>query len=81
MISLFSVFWGIYHYLGPSYRSWAEGYADKIRGILNGARDDHKKAVQGRIDSVKGVGEVVGITRDLFAVSKVRPFFLSDLGI
>ncbi|KAL9086740.1 MAG: hypothetical protein Q9159_004035 [Coniocarpon cinnabarinum] len=70
LISLLSVFWGIYHYLGPAYSQWAEGYIEKMRGILNGARDDHKKAVQDRIDSVSGVGEVVQITKDLFAVSK-----------
>ena len=72
LISLLSVFWGIYHYLGPAYSQWAEGYIEKVRGILNEAREDHKSAVQTRIDSVKGVGEVVQITKDLFAVSKVR---------
>ena len=72
MFSLLSVFWGIYHYLGPSYKEWAQGYMGKVKGILNAAREDHKSAVQGRIDSVKGVGEVVQITKDLFAVSKVR---------
>ena len=73
MLSLLSVFWGIYHYLGPSYSEWADGYIAKVKGILDSARDDHKAAVQTRIDSVKGVGEVVQITKDLFAVSKVRP--------
>lgn len=71
LLSMLTVFWGIYHYLGPSYASWADGYADKIRGILQTARQDHKNAVQSRIDSVKPIGEVVDVTKNLFAVSKV----------
>ena len=71
MLSTLSVFWAIYHYLGPSYAQWADSYSAKVRGILRAAREDHKNAVQTRIDSVKGVSEVVNITKDLFAVSKV----------
>lgn len=71
MLSLLTVFWGIYNYLGPSYSQWAEGYIDKLKKIMQTAREDHKEAVQSRIDSVQGVGEVVQITKDLFAVSKV----------
>ena len=65
-----SVFWGIYHYLGPGYSQWAQGHIDKVKSILDTAREDHKVAVRNRIDGVKGVGEVVDITKDLFAVSK-----------
>lgn len=72
MFSLLSVFWGIYHYMGPQYAEWADGYAEKVRGILGQSRKDHKAAIQTRIDSVKGVSEVVDVTKSLFAVSKVR---------
>lgn len=72
MFATLSVVWAIYHYLGPSYASWADGYSQKIKGILDTARQDHKDAVQVRIDEVKKVGGVVDITKDLFAVSKVR---------
>lgn len=54
------------------YKSWAEGQNAKIKGILNAAREDHTNAVKQRIESVKSLGGVVDVTRDLFAVSKVR---------
>jgi F-type H+-transporting ATPase subunit b len=69
--SLLSVFWAVAHYGGPMYKEWAEGQNHKIKGILNAARDDHTNAVKQRIDSVKSLGGVVDVTRDLFAVSKV----------
>lgn len=72
MLSTLSVFAGIYHYLGPSYAQWADSYRDKVTGILRAAREDHKSAVQSRIDNVKGISEVVDVTKNLFAVSKVR---------
>jgi len=56
------------------YKEWAESHNNKIKNILNAARDDHTNAVKQRIDSVKSLGGVVDVTRDLFAVSKV--FFL-----
>lgn len=65
------------------YKSWAETHNNKIKSILNAAREDHTNAVKQRIDSVKSLGGVVDVTRDLFAVSKVlqefylRGFFLS----
>lgn len=72
LVSLLSVFWGVYHYLGPGYAEWADAYADRIKGIMQGARKDHRDAIQARIDSVKPVSEVVSVTKDLYAVSKVR---------
>lgn len=53
------------------YKEWAQGQHDKIKGILNAARDDHTNAVKARIDSVKDLGGVIDVTKDLFAVSKV----------
>ena len=72
MVSFLTVVWAIWNYLGPSYRSWAESHNDRVRNILDTARENHKTAVQSRIDSVKSVGGVVDVTKDLFAVSKVR---------
>jgi len=69
---LLSVFWAVGHYGGPMYKSWAETHNNKIKSILNAAREDHTNAVKQRIDSVKSLGGVVDVTRDLFAVSKVR---------
>lgn len=70
--STLSVFWAIWYYLGPQYAGWADAHADKVKGILRQARADHKDVIQSRIDSVKKVSEVVNITKDLFAVSKVK---------
>lgn len=79
LLSMLTIFWGVYHYLGPSYSEWADGYANKITGILQTARKDHKDAVQSRINSVKNIGEVVDVTKNLFAVSKVCGRWLAPL--
>lgn len=71
MISLLSIFWAVAHYGGPMYKEWADGYSNKVKGILNGAREEHTNAVKQRIESVKGLGGVVDVTKSLFAVSKV----------
>lgn len=69
--SLLSIFWAVAHYGGPMYKEWAESHNAKVKGILNAAREEHTNAVKTRIDSVKSLGGVVDITKNLFAVSKV----------
>lgn len=69
-VSLLTVFWAIWNYGGPAYKEWADGHIQRIRDVLNAARRDHKAAVQQRIDSVKALGGVVEITKQLFEVSK-----------
>ena len=69
---LLSVFIAIGKYGSPMYAEWARGQVAKIRDILNGARAEHTTAVKERIESVNQLGGVVDITKDLFAVSKVR---------
>lgn len=54
------------------YKGWAEGQVNKIKGILNAAREDHTNAVKARIDNVKELGGVIDVTKQLFEVSKVR---------
>ena len=54
------------------YKDWADGQINKMKTILNSARQDHTAAVQTRIESVKELGGVVDITKNLFEVSKVR---------
>ena len=71
MISLLTVFWGVAKYGGPMYKEWAETHIAKIKGVLNSAREDHTAAVKRRIESVKELGGVVEITKQLFEVSKV----------
>lgn len=70
-LSLLTIYWAVYNYAGPLYKQWADGYHDKVLGILNTARDEHTNAVKARIDNVKDLSGVIDITKDLFAVSKV----------
>ncbi|KAK3690806.1 atp4 subunit B of the stator stalk of mitochondrial F1F0 ATP synthase [Vermiconidia calcicola] len=69
-LSLLTIYWAVYNYAGPMYKDWAQGQSDKIKNILNAARDDHTNAVKARMNSVKDLGGVIDITKDLFAVSK-----------
>lgn len=69
--SLLTIYWAVYNYAGPMYKEWAQGQSDKIKNILNAARDDHTKAVKARIENVQDLSGVIDITKDLFAVSKV----------
>ncbi|KAF2773424.1 hypothetical protein EJ03DRAFT_323923 [Teratosphaeria nubilosa] len=70
MLSLLTIWWAVYNYAGPAYKEWADAQANKWKGILNSAREDHTNAVKSRIANVKGLGGVIDITKDLFAVSK-----------
>ena len=69
---LLSIFWAVGNYGGPMYREWADGQIEKMKGIFQAARADHKQAVQSRIDDVQQLGSVIEITKALFEVSKVR---------
>lgn len=44
----------------------------RIKGILNSARQEHTRAVTERIDSVGAMKDVVPLTESLYAVAKVR---------
>merc|ERR1712115_554926 len=68
--ALLTVFYGVGKYGGPAYAEWAQGQQDKMKGILNQARENHTKSVQERIESVKEFGGVIDITKTLFEVSK-----------
>ncbi|GAB7364466.1 hypothetical protein MBLNU230_g5276t1 [Neophaeotheca triangularis] len=70
MLSLLTVFFAVAKYGGPMYKEWADGQSDKIKNILNAAREDHTKAVKSRIENVQDLGGVIDVTKDLFAVSK-----------
>ena len=70
-LSLITIFWAVAHYGGPTYNEWAETQTNKIKNILNAAREDHTKAVQDRIENVKDLSGVVDVTKSLFEVSKV----------
>ena len=71
MFSLLTIYYAIYQYGGDAYKDWANGQRDKIKGILNSAREDHTKAVKSRIESVSDLSSVIEVTKNLFEVSKV----------
>ncbi|KAL1894441.1 atp4 subunit B of the stator stalk of mitochondrial F1F0 ATP synthase [Ceratocystis pirilliformis] len=63
--------WGsLIKFGGPLYSEWAKTQNDKIKNILNQAREDHTQAVKTRISSVQEMSGVVSITKSLFEVSK-----------
>ena len=53
------------------YKEWADGQVNKIKNILNAAREDHTAAVKTRIENVQQMTSVVDITKTLFEISKV----------
>lgn len=57
--------------IGAPYSSWANGHIERITNILQGAREEHTKAITERMDSVKEMREVVPLTQNLYAVAKV----------
>ncbi|PWW79934.1 hypothetical protein C7212DRAFT_307755 [Tuber magnatum] len=69
-LSLLATFYGIARMGGPVYTAWATAQVNRIRDVLNSAREDHTRAVQDRIDSVQQMSSVVEVTRGLFEVSK-----------
>ncbi|KAG0637912.1 hypothetical protein HOY80DRAFT_220532 [Tuber brumale] len=69
-ISLLTVFYGIARMGGPAYTAWATAQVNKIRDVLNSAREDHTRAVRDRIENVQQMGSVVEVTKGLFEVSK-----------
>ena len=77
MFSLLTVFWAVAHYGGPLYKEWAGTHINKITNIMVQARKDHSVKVQERIEKVQNLSNVIDITKNLFAVSKV----LSELSV
>ncbi|CAO1618300.1 unnamed protein product [Parajaminaea phylloscopi] len=56
--------------IAKPYGEWADGQIEKVKGILNSAREQHTKAVQDRIDSVESQKDVSSQTQALFALAK-----------
>ncbi|KAI1275164.1 ATP synthase [Xylaria sp. FL0933] len=67
---LLSVWGALIKFGGPMYKEWAQAQNEKIKNILNAAREDHTQAVKNRIDNVQQMGGVVDVTKALFEVSK-----------
>jgi F-type H+-transporting ATPase subunit b len=54
----------------PGYTEWVKSIQQQHTQLLTSAREDHKQAIQERIDSVGQMKNVVDITKTLFEVSK-----------
>jgi F-type H+-transporting ATPase subunit b len=61
------------------YKEWAETNIEKIKSVLDKSRSEHTQAVKDRITSVEQMKDVVSLTQDLFAISKVRVKFISSV--
>ncbi|KAL1922368.1 uncharacterized protein VTP21DRAFT_9907 [Calcarisporiella thermophila] len=57
-------------YLRQPYTEWADAHINKQRAVLLEARENHKSAVQDRIDQVGQMKDVVAVTKALFDMSK-----------
>ncbi|KAF2172489.1 hypothetical protein M409DRAFT_17723 [Zasmidium cellare ATCC 36951] len=66
-LSLLTIYWAVYTYAGPMYKEFAQGQHDKMKNILNAAREDHTSAVKARINSVEDLSGVIDVTKNLFA--------------
>jgi F-type H+-transporting ATPase subunit b len=57
-------------FVAPLYTEWADGEIKKVNDLLNESRNKHVSAVQGRIESVSQLKNVVETTKQLFTISK-----------
>ncbi|KAL1916496.1 uncharacterized protein VTP21DRAFT_5687 [Calcarisporiella thermophila] len=57
-------------FLRQPYVEWADAHINRQREILTQAREDHKSAVQDRIEQVGQMKDVVDVTKGLFTISK-----------
>ncbi|ORY93295.1 hypothetical protein BCR43DRAFT_496668 [Syncephalastrum racemosum] len=57
-------------YLREPYNNMANDHINRIKSVLNQARNDHKSAVEGRINEVGQLKDLVDVTKNLFALSR-----------
>ncbi|ORX52393.1 hypothetical protein DM01DRAFT_1336761 [Hesseltinella vesiculosa] len=57
-------------YLREPFNNMANDHIARIKSVLNQARDDHKSAVQERIDQVGQMKDLVDVTKSLFEISR-----------
>lgn len=69
-VSLLTVFYGVGKFVGPLYSEYAQANSNKVKEILNAARQEHTVAVRERITNVQELAGVVDHTKALFGVSK-----------
>ncbi|KAI9482519.1 hypothetical protein BDB00DRAFT_857678 [Zychaea mexicana] len=57
-------------YLREPYNNMANDHINRIKNILNKAREDHKSAVQERINEAGQMKDLVDVTKSLFELSR-----------
>ncbi|CAO3595102.1 unnamed protein product [Absidia cylindrospora] len=57
-------------YLREPFTAMGNEHINRIKSVLNQARDDHKSAVQERIDQVGEMKDLVDVTKSLFEISR-----------
>ncbi|KAL1931118.1 hypothetical protein VTP01DRAFT_10255 [Rhizomucor pusillus] len=57
-------------YLREPYTNMAQEHIERIKGVLNKARADHKSAVQTRIEEAGQMKDLVDVTKALFELSR-----------
>ncbi|CAG8516664.1 3564_t:CDS:2 [Paraglomus occultum] len=60
----------LYRGIKKPFNDWATEENERVNGILRQARADHKAAVEDRIETVGQLGDIVDVTKALFAMSK-----------
>jgi F-type H+-transporting ATPase subunit b len=70
LLAFAATFGGIVRAAREPFNEWADTHITKIRNILEKARQDHKSAVQDRIDQVGQMKNVGEVTKALYTLSK-----------
>jgi len=60
----------VYRGLKKPFSEWAAEENERVNGVLRQAQADHKVAVRDRIETVGQLGDIVDVTKALFAMSK-----------
>ncbi|RUS24292.1 hypothetical protein BC938DRAFT_473821 [Jimgerdemannia flammicorona] len=71
LIATGSLFVALLKNLKEPYNAMSDEVIQRIKNVLVKAREDHKFAVQDRIDQVGQLKDIVDVTKGLFAISKV----------
>lgn len=75
MVATLGSFAGIYYYGKPYYVEWAQSHIDKQKALMNEATQNHKNAIQERLDGLQELSGIIDITKGLFEVSRVCRLF------
>lgn len=69
-VAFFIILYAIGKNIGAPYSEWANDHINRIRNILNGAREEHTSAVSQRLQGLDAIKEVVPLTEQLYSVAK-----------